>query len=298
MRAPNTISAEPAEGERPLARPSRGYRRLCALLGVSLFGALTVLSALTLRTLELDPDPTSLACAALLVPLSMLLAILRFTALAKSIGVSTDFRVATGVVVWGGLANILPVPGALMVRLGFLGARVGLRRSAAANVMSVAVWITTTAAVALVLSQGIAEPPLACALLTTALIGSAVVWVTAERSAADPRQVAVLLALQSVQTALNIARSVLIATAIGLHLPISVAALMSVAGAVSASTGVLPAGLGLSELLAGGVMTYMGLSGAAGIAIAAVNRLLDWAGLLLFLPTAENPARESGRERR
>lgn len=260
------------------------WRGLGMLTGLLLFVSLLIASLSTLRTLELDPEPESLLICAALVPLSMVFAIARFMVLAKSVNTSASWRNSTRVVVFGGLANLLPLPGALAVRMHFLSSRIGYRRSSLASLMSVGIWISTTALFAFALVGRRADPVLTVFLLLVAVASSIVVYATARAAEAPVPHVAALYLLQSLQTVVNMGRAMLIGAAIGLVLPWSAASMLSLSGAAGASTGILPAGLGLSELLSGVAMGVSGYTPAMGVAIAALNRLFDWFGLLVFLP--------------
>ena len=219
----------------------------------------------------------------LTIPLATHLAIRRFETLSSAVDVRTGYATAASIVVWGAVANLLPVPGAFMVRLAYLADKVGLRRSGLLNIASLFTWFLAASLVACVLCFP-SYPGLALALLLLALLlaGSLVIFL--RLSAARPMAALRLLLIQLTLTTLNVLRMVLIALFLQVWLPLPAASLMALTGVAASAVGVFPAGMGLTESLAALVSWALELQLALGFAVAAINRVCGWLGLLIYIP--------------
>ena len=226
--------------------------------------------------------PLLVALCLTLVTIS--LAALRFKLLVEALGSTIDYRAAISVVVWGGVANILPLPGAFLVRVGVLAQRVGVRRSTLANVAGLAIWFFAAAAFALALRGDNGSLLLSNLLWLVAglsLIGTLILIIM---SGMFFNQSVLVMLLQLVMTGINVVRLVLISWSVGLDLPAFVAALFSLSGVAAAATGFFPSGIGLGEALASGISLYVGISAALGFIVTALNRLIGWVALAGFIP--------------
>jgi len=257
-------------------------------------GLIALLVGMALSGWELSRNEISLewkplAIAGILGFVSLFLAMIRFRILAAGIGQYVTFRQAASVVVWGGIANILPLPGAFMVRVGYLSRTGGLKRASLVNMMGLAVWFLMAAVVALVLALQASDSRVT-QFLTVVLAASGTAMLVL-RYAADSgyREIFWLAIVQSVMIIVSILRLALVAMALGSVLPLLWVSLIALSGIAASATGVFPAGLGLSETLAASVAVIGGLSPALAFMMSALNRFLSWLALLLFLPFVTRP---------
>jgi hypothetical protein len=260
------------------------------ILAVGLFLSGRELLAMKAR-LEWFP----LMAAFLLGVVAVFLAAVRFQIIVKALDNEIRFRDSVSVVVWGGLANILPLPGAFMVRVGFLARLVGVKRATVANLVGLAVWFFAAANVALILRDGSELVGLVMGLWTISVLSFLVAWVLAVFAGMSGIYTTLLFGFQLVMTGINVGRLVIIAWSVGFDLPGFVAALFALSGVAAASTGVFPSGLGVGETLASGIALYMGISAALGFAVSAINRFVGWVGLAAFIPFIRRIDRERAK---
>ncbi|TCS41699.1 hypothetical protein [Reinekea marinisedimentorum] len=267
----------------------RYLHKIGLVLGCTLFVVICGYSINELSAQNLTIFWPPLLLCLLIVPITMQLAILRFRYLGQSVGHKMAYSLGAGVVVWGGIANILPLPGGFMIRLGYLGQKVGFRRSTQANLMSACIWFFAASLAAASFAWQILDPRLSWGIGVFCLCCFIAIWVFRLRCDAQFSVVVIIIVLQLLQTILNVMRTVLIAACLGVSLPAAVAALMALTGATAVASGIFPSGIGVAELLASGLTSVLGYSAAVGAALAALNRLLDWLGFVLFIPLAGKP---------
>lgn len=287
---PGLRAALPAPLRRVLAarEPTPRTRRVLAAIGGV---GVTIALIVSLRTLEvslgtLRVGPLVLV-ALVLTPATMLANAAELRVMAA--GTATrplPWSQAVQVVVLATAANLLPVPGAALVRLQALRTRgAGTGASALINLAGAAAWLGTGLVIAggalLVLRGAAAGPAIA--------IGAAGTVVAAElvRRAAHPgRAVRTTLALFAVEagvTVLHGARLLTVLVALGVELDLGQALVIGVSAPLSAAAGVFPAGIGLAEALSGALAPLVALPVAAGVAATGLNRVI---GLAVTAPVA------------
>ena len=250
-------------------------------------------SAVSLWRQGLDPSPAYVLPLALLAaPLSLHLSARRFQDVAALYAADYDYPGAARVVIYGSLANLLPLPGALLVRVGALRARIGTRRSLFANGLAALYWLATSllllgAALLLVGQRG---PGLAFAfggLLTAAAAGAG-----ALASGASARACSRLLLTQSLLSLVNLLRLWLICLALGFLVSPVLPAAVAVGGIFASASGIAPGGIGIAEAIGALIAGYLQQEPELGFAMAALNRVLSWALLgpaLLWFSRAGEP---------
>ncbi|MEL7447471.1 MAG: hypothetical protein AAGK02_16995, partial [Pseudomonadota bacterium] len=196
---------------------------------------------------------------------------------------------------YGRIAEVLPIPGAAMVR------GVALMHSGAnlAQTATILVWssLLTISMVGL------------CASFPLILAVPAVGWFVAAGSLAGIlvsaiwllRQSGVLLVcsmivLRIANVGLSVLRFWACFAAIGFAVPIAKAALFVVAGSVTTYVGIIPGGLGISEFLSAGLAVIVDILPSAAFLAAAINRIAGLAvsGIVALIITA--PANLSVKE--
>jgi hypothetical protein len=256
------------------------------LLGAALaFVLVTYLAVRALPPLELaERWPLLVLVGVVGVPLSMLANAVEYVISGRIVGSRVRLGEAVRVTVLAMAANLLPLPGSLVVRTTALhGLGSGARRAIGATAIVALAWVGVTGLVAggLALAGiglafgtvtfGVGLAVTACSLLL--LAGSV------ER-ARLPALTLALLATEVGTVILGAARFWLVLVALGFPAGLSQAAALVIAGVAAAATGIFPGGLGLRELLAGVVSPLVGLPAALGVLATAVNRLIEYAVLL------------------
>lgn len=262
-------------------------RRSIAIAGLLLFVAgswISVNQVLNLgASFHIAPV---LVVTILLAPIATHLSIRRFQWMGEMAVVSINYPASSRVVVAGGLANILPLPGAFLVRLAYLSERIGIKASARLNVVAALVWMGCALLMAALFLVANSYVVLSFVFLLGVMVATIISFQQLRVAGLKPGGLFRLAALQLVMTMVNILRIVIISYAFDMPLQALVASLMAVTGAAASMTGVFPAGIGLTEILAAFVTKIMSLPASLGFLVSSINRLSSWIALTFFLPIA------------
>lgn len=262
-----------------------GLRALLLTAGFVLFVVLAVGSFRSLPAIE---SPTWWAAAVLVfvtTPLTLALNTAEFRLIAATAGSPFDWGKALSTTVVASLANLLPVPGAAAVRTtALMRSGASLRVSGEANVLAAFVWLGATAALAglgLVASDTIAAWVSILVLTVGVVVSASAMW---RIQALASSQVAARLLVIEVATVLTSAVRVwlgyeVIRQSIGFGESIAISSGVVLAALV----GFVPGGLGIREVLAGGLASLIGQASAAAIAATVVDRLAAQIGMVLVL---------------
>ena len=183
---------------------------------------------------------------------------------------------AARVTVLSSAANMLPVPGAVLVRTRALQ-RLG---SSGRHALSVAVvvglgWVATACLLAGVL-LAVTEPGGAAGVF--ALLGAAGLLVTwhllAHHPADRTRSFLALVAVEGASTLAAGLRVWLAIEGIGYHASVSTAVALSVSAPLAALVGVFPGGVGLREAIAAALAPVVGISASVALLSMIVDRVL------------------------
>lgn len=247
--------------------------------------------AWSVERLELNPaqiEPRFLALVALiLIPAGMVIAAINLQLMGRVLGTNIGFRTALTATVYGRIAEVLPLPGAAMVRGATLlhsGARMG-------ETVTIMVWssLLSLAMVGLVASVPLmlAWPIIGWALLASSA-GVTVVSIVWLFSHSNAGVVGSMIAIRVVNIALSVLRFWACFAAIGFALPLETSALFVIAGSVTTYVGIVPGGLGISESLSAALALLVEVDASAAFLAAAVNRLLglSMAGVGALILTA------------
>lgn len=245
---------------------------------------------LALRALELDPArirwvPLVLA-AVVGVPVTALVNAGEYVVTARVVEQRVRLVPALRISVLSTAANMLPLPGAALVRIRALRELGPTYRSAtSATVIVGFTWMGVSATLAGAWLAGTGAyvrggPFLAAGL---ALLGGA--WALLVRTVEEPprrrRVAAAALGIEIVSVLTSAARIVLVLAGLGLDPSVVGGLVLAVSGSAAAAAGIFPAGLGIREVISAGLAPIAGLSAAAGFAASAVNRVL---GILMHAP--------------
>lgn len=283
-------AALPAPLRRLMAarEPTPRTRRVLAAVGAV---GVTIALVLSLRALDvslstLRPGPL-LVVALVLTPATMLANAAELRVMAA--GTATrplPWSPAVQVVVLATAANLLPVPGAALVRLQALRTR-GATTAASAliNLAGAGAWLGTGLVIAggalLVLRGAAAGPAIVLGVAATAV--SAVLVRRAAHPGRATRTTLALLGVEAGVTVLHGARLLTVLVALGVELDLGQALVIGVSAPLSAAAGVFPAGIGLAEALSAALAPLVALPVAAGVAATGLNRVI---GLAVTAPVA------------
>lgn len=195
----------------------------------------------------------------------------------QSVGLVEACRVS----VLGTTANLLPLPGAVLVRTQALASGGSSYAGAAKiNAASGLVWLGLSAVISAVGFAVLGSWVIASIGFASGVIAWGLGAVTATRVGATRRQLASISFVEASLTVLAAIRAYGVLLALSVLVQPSQALALAVSGAVASAAGVFPAGIGLREALSGVVATLVDLEPAVGIGAAAADRA---AGLVVLL---------------
>jgi uncharacterized membrane protein YbhN (UPF0104 family) len=226
------------------------------------------------------------------VPATVILNAMEYQASGRILDHRIRFVTAVKVTVVGSAANLLPIPGSVIVRvkaLSGMGSTYLSAVSASAAVGGIFVGITVFIAG---LAQFFVELyVLAVAWTAAGMAIMAVGYALLRRGTGPgraPRLALRVAIIEAVLVLLGGVRLFLILLGLGFEPHYAQAVGLIVAGAIATAIGFFPAGLGIRELLVAAVSPLVGISAAAGLAAAVVDRLFRFsimgviAGTLAF----------------
>ena len=260
------------------AGADRAVLALAALLFLATFAF--GLGAVPSKGLQLTVWPL-VVLALVVVPLATVANGLEYAVAARIGGHRVALREALEISVLSSAANLLPLPGAALVRVRAMRRRgASYRQALAVTVLVGGAWLATSLVLAgglLALRQWDTERVVAAAVLGAGVLGLGAV-ATGVARLARPGQaqplVAALLGAEVLAVAVATARFLLVLHALGLDVAVEQAVALTVAGVVASALGFVPGGLGLREALAGVIAGLVGLPVATGVLAAAVDRLV------------------------
>jgi uncharacterized membrane protein YbhN (UPF0104 family) len=265
-----------------IAPPGSWVRRLVITATVVILGGAAWLAVRNLpEGTEVSIGPVVVLAVA--TSATLLLNAMEHAATARLAGGRETLLAALKVSVYGNVANLLPVPGSVVVRVQALrrrghAGRVALSATAAVGVC----WISVSILLGGVLLLA-ARPLLGSLLVASALAGVVVcvLWgrkLPAEHAA--PIWVQVVL-IEAGKVAVQALRMHLALLAVGASPSVGQSAAIGISVSVSSATAFLPAGLGVREAIATGLGALVGLPAAVGLLATLVDRA---AGLVMAIP--------------
>jgi hypothetical protein len=175
-------------------------------------------------------------------------------------------------------ANLLPIPGAVLVRSRALRQRgTGLGAALSVTTAIGIAWVGVNAVLAGVLQVLAGEPPLGAALLAGGLVVCALAGLLAARTRGvvlHRSDVATVLLVEVVAVLVAAGRLQLALWGLGYSADAAQSLALSLAGSLGSAVGFLPAGLGVREVLAAGIGPIVGLPAAVSLVATAVDRVL------------------------
>jgi hypothetical protein len=260
-------------------------RAIALAIAAALFIGLAIFS---FRSLPERAHANWWAGAALLVS-APLIAVLN-AAEYRVMGAVNDHRIgwrpAYRLAVLSSAANLLPIPGGVVIRTQALhrqGSTYG--RALTANAAAGIAWIGAAALGSGALLLVSHHPVTPAALLLAGGIGCIAGVGLLLRGVNRDHAGGLLASLVAVEMAIVAFLALRLALAfavIGLHVSAAQAVALTAAQIIAAAVGFLPGGLGLRELLAGGIGSAVNLRASTAIAASVVDRIFDQLGLSLL----------------
>jgi uncharacterized membrane protein YbhN (UPF0104 family) len=220
------------------------------------------------------------------VPANVVLNGMRSLVAARLLGSSPSVGACVRVSIISAAANLLPIPGAFLVRVQWLkeiGAGYGAATLSSAMLASAWIGVTAVLAGAMQLGAG-GNLWLGATVMAVGLVALSASWVVL-RSQASTRAAAAaalrLLAIESLVALLAAGRMYLVIVAMGVAVNLSQALALTLGSVVASAAGVFPGGLGLREAVCAGLGPLVGLPASVSFVAAAIDRLL---GLATMLP--------------
>jgi uncharacterized membrane protein YbhN (UPF0104 family) len=219
------------------------------------------------------------------VPLIVLLNSLEFRLMAHLVEHHPPLLEIVQITVLGSAANLLPMPGAVMVRLANLR-KAGVRVKRGLNLSAIIglAWLGTAGLLGGVVQLGSHTGFALVALaigVTLLAIGALMLWRTL-----DPgTRVAAALELFAIECGFVFAQALrlfLIAAALRFDVSYAQSATLAIAGVAAAAIGFLPSGLGAREGIAALLSPVVGFPAAVGVVITAVDRVVSLVVLSLL----------------
>jgi hypothetical protein len=268
------------------SRPALGLAARRALL----LGAVVVLAAGVVLALRSQPEvlrELSWPPAALVLlvgfPVTVLLNAAGFALSGRMVGRRIGLARAVEVSVIGSAANLLPLPGAAVTRVAALrGLDVPLREGTSATFLIALIWMGAAAVWGGAWLVVLGSPLVGGASVlggAAALAAGAV----ATARAGGRRIAAWALAAESALVLADALRVWLCLAALGSAATFAQASALTVAGVAGSVVGVVPAGLGVREVVAAALSPLAGLPASYGFLAATLNRVI---GLSALIPLA------------
>lgn len=255
--------------------PQRWHTPLLVLAGV----VFLVGSVLAYRGLALDWQNVNVFLLLLVLvvgtPLTIALNAAELRVIAAIESVTLPWPTALRTVVLATAANMLPVPGAALVRTHTLVTH-GVALAAAVRVILAAAlgWVGVSAVLASVAAASFS--PLFAVIFGG--LGSIAVLISVRLLRTSGRRVWQLLTVELATTMLHAIRLWLVFLALAIAVDFREPIVLAAASPLAAAAGVFPSGLGLAEAFAAGMAVTVGLGAAAGFAATALMRVIGLVG--------------------
>ena len=265
---------------------SKRSRALVAAVLVVVFVAGTALAAHSLRLRAADIHWSWIVLVALVgVPIGLLLNVLELYCAASVAGRKLGVVRAVQVTVLASAANLLPIPGAVVVRMEELARGRGTRAALAGTAFVGLVWVGTTCLIAAPIVWLGPRPtgaiPLGVIGAATTAIGSLIAGRALRRAAVALVALTVIVeALFAVVLGLRLWAC---AQALGHALTLRQGLVVGASAALASAIGIFPGGLGLGEVLAGALSPLAGLPVTVGFITSGLNRVV---GIAVNAPAA------------
>jgi len=276
-------------------------RRLIGVLAVAIFAGFLYAARGSIPTWNEVEWPYLATSAFIVSPVMVLWMGAQYRLSGKLTGHTIHVGEASRIAILSGAANLLPIPGSVIIRAEALRSKgVTFKRSALASALVGVAWLGSSGVLAgiLILSENLVVGVVAL-VLGLAGLGMYAAGVRSLVPPEEVRNLVVLGALQGAGMALTAGLNLFVVTR-GLRFDASVAStfLVSTSGVISAAIGIFPGGLGLREAMAAGLSGFTGLTAAEGtLAATTVHLTIVVVLLLAAIAISVRPARDTRSNR-
>lgn len=255
--------------------------RLLGWVAAGLLFAFAAVVALLSLPDEIDLDFRYLLFALLVVPLDLLLTSLEIPILGRMSGTRFQARKAITLTISGALANLTPLPGSVAVRVGAVVQNGGtFRKAVRGNVAIGMVWVSVSLVLGALAISGQEKSTWFVLLMATGILIFALSVLTM-RKHLSISLLASLLALEAAIILVGAIRVYLAISALGYEPSLDRAIVLTMSSILATATGVFPAGLGLSELLAALTAPLTSWVPSVAVVVMALSRLIRLVGLAI-----------------
>lgn len=259
-------------------RPSESARQALLLVAVLVFVGAAAWGIFRLPPLKLRLS--WLGAAAVVALLTPVTNAFEYWLAGRWVGRAISAREAISVTVQASAANLAPIPGAALVRGRALYSRGASPARTALALGAIGVgWLALALAAAAAAFMLRGNPVLAAAFGAGGLVFGGLVVVLLPDADRSAKATLSCLGLEAAAVVVAAGRLFFVLNGIGIEAGFRQVLILPVAGAVASAAGLFPGGLGLREVLAGGLAPLVGLPIEAGVVGAAVDRVL---GLVLL----------------
>lgn len=220
-----------------------------------------------------------------MVPATVILNAARFDVTARLLGRSVGVLHALRVSVGASAANLLPLPGAMLIRIqGLKQIGESYRSAALSNGIVAGAWVAVSCSVAgaLQLAAGHLASGSVLAAIAIAAFAAASVLMMARVEATRRLPLALgILGIEGLMVLVAAFRLQLVLLALGVPSDLSQTVVLTLASVAASAVGFLPGGMGLREAIASGLAPLVSLPASLGYLTAAIDRLV---GLAVLVP--------------
>lgn len=218
--------------------------------------------------------------AAAMVVVSLVINAAEFSVASHLLGRRVPHAGAFHVSVLSSAANILPIPGAVVVKARALRQQGQTYRSSLSITAAVGVmWVALAFVVAGGLQMLQGTFGVGTASLAVGIAGLAFTWVLLAAALGRVRALRASLPVGVIEAVSVVSAAVriwIVLAALGYPAPITDATALALAAIVASAIGIFPGGLGIRELLSAGIAGLVGLDPAVGLVVSAVDRILTF----------------------
>lgn len=257
------------------ARPST--RRLLLGLSVVVLAASLYIAFANLPDVERDVSWWPLVGVALIgVPALLALNAAEYVVSASMLGHRIPLRESLVVAVLARTANLLPVPGSMLVRTRALKGEGSNYRQAIASTTAVGIiWLGSTGVLIGAWQLADGRPLFGGASLAGGLVATGLAHVMIARLNPDRpwRFTALAFVVESAMVMVKAVRFHFVLIGLDLAAPFAASVALTASGVISSAFGFFPEGMGIRELVAAGVSPLVGIPAATGLVATGIDRI-------------------------
>jgi len=274
---------------RPMAR------RIILVVAILFIAVGIVASFQSNQDLSLDIGWEAVAIVlVLLIPITIALNAVEFILIGHSIGTRSRFFEAVEITIIGTAANMLPLPGGTMVRIAALKAGgADFKKGASGTLLVAMIWLSLSFLYAGMWIHTLRPGLVSTSFLVIGVASTLVCFLWSNKLGSSRRTLYLTLLTKGVLVVVDSLRLYLCLLAVGADASFAQASTLAVSGVLGSAVSIVPAGLGVREVVASMVGLLVGLAASFSFVAASLNRIL---GLVFILPIAGILALRSGVE--